>query len=106
MCTIFYFVSFFFVEKKCFPILFTSRTFIRFVVLNTMLNCMFYICFTFVYFSHRYISDVHRIAQVHNFKPKVDDVNEINSWGLGTTMPSSASHSNNNNPLLKDTPIR
>ncbi|KAG4068746.1 hypothetical protein HA402_002437 [Bradysia odoriphaga] len=37
-----------------------------------------------------YISDVHRNAQVHTFKPKLDDVNEINSWGLGTTMPSSA----------------
>ncbi|KAJ6637523.1 hypothetical protein Bhyg_10254 [Pseudolycoriella hygida] len=53
-----------------------------------------------------YISDVHRNAHVHSFKPKVDDVNEINSWGLGTTMPSSASHSNNYNPLLKDTVMR
>lgn len=69
-----------------------------------MLIVLFYIVYT--YLSHRYISDVHRNAQVHSFKPKVDDVNEINSWGLGTTMPSSASHSNNYNPLLRDTPIR
>lgn len=35
-----------------------------------------------ILYTHlRYISD--RNAQVNSFRPKVDDSNEINSWGLG-----------------------
>ncbi|XP_059610875.1 uncharacterized protein LOC132257853 [Phlebotomus argentipes] len=48
-----------------------------------------------------YISD--RNSHVGTFKPKLDDANEINSWGLGSTVtPSHSSQSHHTNPLLQD----
>lgn len=58
----------------------------------------------FYSYFYRYIGDIHRNAQVNGngFKPKLDDLNEIHSWGLGTTIAPISSHSYNANPLLQE----
>ncbi|XP_055698523.1 uncharacterized protein LOC129798988 isoform X2 [Phlebotomus papatasi] len=48
-----------------------------------------------------YISD--RNSHGNTFKPKLDDANEISSWGLASTVsPPHSSHSHHTNPLLQD----
>lgn len=57
----------------------------------------------------RYISDIHRNAHVNTYRSKLDDLNEINSWGLGTTATPQAGNSHqtlNVNPLLKEPATR
>ncbi|XP_055677118.1 uncharacterized protein LOC129786255 [Lutzomyia longipalpis] len=51
-----------------------------------------------------YFSD--RNSHVGTFKPKLDDANEISSWGLGSTVSPPIQHSSQRtNPLLQE-PIR
>lgn len=49
------------------------------------------------------IGDIHRNSYESSFKPKVDDIKTINSWGIthGPSPPqsSSAGHAN---PFIKD----
>jgi hypothetical protein len=52
---------------------------------------------------NRYISGISRISQSDTFKPKADDINDINTWGLGgDAHAQSSSQSYNVNPLLTD----
>ncbi|GAB0087567.1 uncharacterized protein DMENIID0001_018920 [Sergentomyia squamirostris] len=53
-----------------------------------------------------YIND--RNAQVGTFKPKIDDGNVIQSWGLGSTVtpPAHNSQSHHTNPLVHQDPSR
>ncbi|XP_063706260.1 uncharacterized protein LOC134835318 [Culicoides brevitarsis] len=51
-----------------------------------------------------YISDTQRIIHVDNFKPKYDDIKDINAWGLGGTITPSPIHNYNVNPLFNELP--
>lgn len=45
-------------------------------------------CLTFgLLCVYRYIGDVHRNIHVNSFKPKLDDSDTINSWGLSDAQP-------------------
>jgi hypothetical protein len=53
--------------------------------------------------SNRYINGISRISQSDSFKPKADDINEINTWGLGgNAHAQQALTSYNVNPLLTE----
>lgn len=54
----------------------------------------------------RYIGDVHRNINVNSFKPKLDDSDTLNSWGLADTQPLPKPNENDINGYTADSHIR
>lgn len=83
--------------SKCALLEFTTQ--LRTKVILILQNLVHIFQKLILFFS--FIPDIHRNIEVNNFKPKLDDSDTLNSWGLQEQHPSKPEYSDLN-PYIKE----
>lgn len=74
----------------------------KLIIWNIALFCFVLFCLLLLKHFYSFIGDIHRNSYESSFKPKVDDIKTINSWGITSGPTAAQGYNSNANPFIKD----